>query len=399
MPGWHEKTRKLRNEGKLDLVGIIQEQHPDRCRLFMAWKRMDFPILVDSLNLLGVSAVPIAVLVDEAGVIRGLNPKVEEVEEFAEKSEPGAVAAPAPSIPGLAALEEKARANGTSAMAWLDLGDALFLQGSEASLDRSIEAYRKSVALDGPPEGYFRLGVALRRRFEIPARKGGDLQAAIDAWTRALAARPDQYIWRRRLQQYGPRLEKPYAFYDWVKEARAEISARGEKPPELLQEPRGAEIAHPVKEFRKDSSGESDGALQGPDPEGKVPRDRGNLVRIETAVAPAPVARGKTARAFLVLRPEGLEPAHWNNESEPLIVWLSPPEGLDLDGLRHSIPNPREPSTDEARQVEFELRVKPDEAASSLHLPGYALYSICEEKTGICKLVRQDFTLTIAVKD
>ena len=54
MPGWHEATKDLQNDGKLQMVGIIQEQHPDRARLFMQWKRMGWPILVDSYNLLGV---------------------------------------------------------------------------------------------------------------------------------------------------------------------------------------------------------------------------------------------------------------------------------------------------------------------------------------------------------
>jgi hypothetical protein len=43
------------------MVGIIQEQHPDRAGLFMQWKQMDWPILVDSLNLLGVAVVPVHV--------------------------------------------------------------------------------------------------------------------------------------------------------------------------------------------------------------------------------------------------------------------------------------------------------------------------------------------------
>ena len=70
MPGWHEATKDLQNDGKLQMVGIIQEQHPDRARLFMQWKQMGWPILVDSYNLLGVPYVPITLAVDEHGVIR-----------------------------------------------------------------------------------------------------------------------------------------------------------------------------------------------------------------------------------------------------------------------------------------------------------------------------------------
>jgi hypothetical protein len=40
------------------------------------------------------------------------------------------------------------------------------------------------------------------------------LQKAVQYWTMALDMDSNQYIWRRRIQQYGPRLEKPYSFYD-----------------------------------------------------------------------------------------------------------------------------------------------------------------------------------------
>jgi len=36
------------------MVGIIEEQHPDRAQLFMQWKQMGWPVMVDSLNLLNV---------------------------------------------------------------------------------------------------------------------------------------------------------------------------------------------------------------------------------------------------------------------------------------------------------------------------------------------------------
>ena len=54
------------------MVGIIQEQHAERCRLFMQWKKMDWPIMVDSFGLLDVSAVPITLGIDEHGVVHKL---------------------------------------------------------------------------------------------------------------------------------------------------------------------------------------------------------------------------------------------------------------------------------------------------------------------------------------
>ena len=59
MPVWHEKTRSLVKAGKLALLGVIQEQHPDRCRLFAQWQEFDWPILWDPFNLTGAAVVPI----------------------------------------------------------------------------------------------------------------------------------------------------------------------------------------------------------------------------------------------------------------------------------------------------------------------------------------------------
>jgi len=79
VPVWHEKTLELQRAGKLQIVGLIQEQHPDRCRLFMQWKKMGWPILVDSLNRTGVYAVPLFWAIDEHGVLRSTRPSLEWV--------------------------------------------------------------------------------------------------------------------------------------------------------------------------------------------------------------------------------------------------------------------------------------------------------------------------------
>ena len=66
VPGWHDATRELQAAGRFQMVGIIQEQHPDRARLFMQWKGMGWPILVDSLNLLNTTGLHLA---SDEGVI------------------------------------------------------------------------------------------------------------------------------------------------------------------------------------------------------------------------------------------------------------------------------------------------------------------------------------------
>src|SRR5439155_20502080 len=138
----------------------------------------------------------------------------------------------------------------------------------------AVAAYEKAVAFGGPPEARFRLGVALRRRYEAVARQDGDFRRALEAWTDALALQPNQYIWRRRIEQYGPRLEKPYAFYDWVAEARAAIRARGETPVPLVAEPTGAEIASPIQKFVEGS------APAEPDPRDQITRDAGHYIGV-----------------------------------------------------------------------------------------------------------------------
>ena len=82
MPGWHDAVQDLYESGELQVVGIIQEQHPDRCRLFMQWKQMGWPILVDSLNLLKMEAVPRTVAIDEHGIVRQIGLRLDAVDEF-----------------------------------------------------------------------------------------------------------------------------------------------------------------------------------------------------------------------------------------------------------------------------------------------------------------------------
>ncbi len=124
------------------------------------------------------------------------------------------------------------------------------LWGGEKQLSPSLVAYREAVTLD-PKDGpsWFRLGVCLRRRFETTARKSDDFRSAVEAWGTALELDPNQYIWRRRIEQYGPRLDKPYPFYDWVTEAETAVRKRGDTPVSLPVRPDGSEIAKPSKVF------------------------------------------------------------------------------------------------------------------------------------------------------
>ncbi|MCH8054071.1 MAG: tetratricopeptide repeat protein, partial [Planctomycetes bacterium] len=227
--------------GELVVLGVVQEQHPDRAKLYKQWRQIDWPILVDSLNLLDLAVVPVPVTIDESGIVRhaGRMPSSLETEfvrktyntvkigknfNRAERADPQK-------------LRQQVSQSG-SAAAYRDLGDAYFFEPASESLDRCIEAYQQAIKLD-PRDGraHFRLGAALRKRAESSHRRPGDAQAAVGQWGEALATNPNQYIWRRRIQQYGPRLDKPYNFYSWVEQARSEIKARGEQAAQLAGGP------------------------------------------------------------------------------------------------------------------------------------------------------------------
>lgn len=341
-------------------MGVVQEQHPERARLYAQWRRLDWPIFVDSLNLLNLSGVPIPLLLDRSGVVRAREITAESVAAIVEGDFPAAEGAPRAAEPEGAA--------------------ALFFKGD---LDGAVEGFRAA----GDARSLFRLGVALRRRAESAGRKPTDAQEAVDAWGRALAQNPNQYIWRRRLQQYGPRLDKPYDFYSWVEEARREIRARGEAPVDLPSEPAGSELLAPGKPVEP-------GAIPNPDPDGRLARDAGALVTVEPVVTPARVRPGHRVRVRLTLRPAA---SYWNNEADRLTLSAALPASLTLveGGFVHA--PPREAETRETRVMEFEASVARDAAAGTIELPAYLVYGVCETAGGVCRLLRQDVKLAVTV--
>jgi tetratricopeptide (TPR) repeat protein len=395
VPGWHDATEQLQQQGKLRMVGIIQEQHPDRCRLFMQWKGMDWPLLVDAYDRLGVCVVPITLLIDEHGIVRHSVPSVsratEQLETFLATTyeAPSKLSEP-PQIPELKAMAQAARSV-ASAEVWTDYADALGLWAGDERLDDALVAYRRALDSDAnhaPAE--FRLGVTYLRRYDSERGEAEDFTRAVEHWTRALELDPNNYIWRRRIQQYGPRLDKPYPFYDWVDQARADIKARGDEPVALGVEPRGAELAAPSREF------ETAGPAKQPDPAGRILRDEGKFVKVEATLVPTVVQPGRTARVHLELRPNAAEEAHWNNEVGGLVVWLEPPAGWQLGRRLLAPPHPPAAVSEEPRHVEFEIR-SPVEASGAVELPGYALYYVCEGVRGACLYRRQDLRVPVSV--
>lgn len=373
------------------MVGIIQEQHPDRCRLFMQWKQMDWPLMVDSLNLLEVTAVPITLFVDESGVIRHVQPQAADVMAFLSSPAPPArPEAQQSRRPNLDQLKPAAQ-NGT-AREWIDYANATVHWAESSALDRAVDGYRRALdLLPGSGSTHFRLGVAYRKRYDSPHRQSDDFRLAIAHWTQALEIDPNQYIWRRRIQQYGPRLDKPYPFYDWVQTARAEVVARGEKPILLVVEPSGAEIAAPAKDLTQNNGGKPE-----PDPEGRIHRDNRPLIQIESVVVPSTGGtEGSAARVHLLLRPNRSVQAHWNNESDPLVVWIDPPAGWKLTASHHSVPNAPQAISEEIRRIEFDVKSEGARQLGAATFRGYALYYVCEGVNGTCLYRRQDLNITL----
>ena len=395
VPVWHEATREWVKQGRLVLLGVTQEQHADRCRLFAQWKRFDWPILHDPINLLEAPAVPIVVAIDEHGIVRAVRPRLETLEAefldktFADDAPPGAPRSAG--LPDLASLRRKAEAK-PDAAAWRAVGDALTIWGGSERLGQAIDAYARALALDASDKNaLFRLGVAHRMRHESAGRRPGDFQAAIDAWGRALELDPNQYIWRRRIEQYGPRLAKPYAFYDWVVPAKAEISRRGETPVPLTVEPYGSELAGPIRDILAEAS-----APLEPDPKGQIHRDEQRLIEAEVVVVPARVRPGQAARVHVTFRPSAAHTARWNNESTPLRVWIAGAEGWTISSRLLEAPQGNQPESIEVRRLDFEVKAPPTTEGKA-RLAAYALYNTCEEAGGRCLFLRQDLLVELEV--
>ena len=396
MPGWHKATQQWVRDGRLVVLGITQEQHPDRCRLFAQWQKFAWPILHDPINLLGARAVPIVVAIDEHGIVRSTRPNAATFErdflnrKFAPpQSKPTTATKPRPA--DLRALRRAAKKLDT-AEAWRRLGDALVIWKQNERIDEAIDAYGRAIK-KAPNSGdaLFRLGVCYRMRYESPDHQPGDFQRAVDHWGRALQTDPNQYIWRRRIQQYGPRLEKPYSFYDWVDRATKEITARGETPIRLAVRPTGSEFARPERKFSADR-----GEDKSPDADGRINRDSGGLIETEVAVVPAHVRPGSTARVHVTFRPSERLEAKWNNESEPLRLWIDAPSGWQVDRRLLTAPRPKSAESQEVRRLDFEVKL-PADARGEIKLKAYALYYVCEGAGGTCLFLRRDVTISVKI--
>jgi hypothetical protein len=397
VPVWNAKIPTWIREKKLVVLGIAQEQHPDRCRLFAQWQKLNWPILHDPINVMQVRGVPIEVAIDEHGIVRSLGPDLKTFEQefldktFALNGEESPSKPEKATRPDLAALRRRTEQN-RSSDAWRQLGDALALWGGLAGVNDAIDAYTQAINIK-PEDGdaHFRLGVCYRIRYESRQQMPTDFQTAVDHWTRARQIEPNQYIWRRRIEQYGPRATKPYPFYDWIQAAANDIRARGEKPVELRVLPTSSEMTNPD---RGPDNEQLD--VKPPDPQGRILRDQQRLILTEVTLIPPRIKPGGTVRIHLTLRPNNKLKAHWNNEAEPLKLWIDPPPGWKAQPQLLTAPQGDKPETSEPRHIEFELHAANDAGGTST-LSAYALYYVCQGAGGTCSFLRQDIPIAITV--
>lgn len=261
-----------------------------------------------------------------------------------------------------------------------------------ADVNDAIDAYMQAIQIN-PEDGnaHFRMGVCYRIRYESRQQMPSDFQTAVDHWTRARQIEPNQYIWRRRIEQYGPRATKPYPFYDWVQAATNDIRARGDQPVELRVLPTSSEIADP--------GGSPDNEqldVKPPDPQGRILRDEQHLISAEVTVIPPRIKPGETVRVHVTLRPDKKLKAHWNNEAEPLKLWVDPLPGWKAQPQLLTAPQGNRPETSEPRQIEFELHAANDTSGTSKQ-SAYVLYYVCEGAGGTCSFLRQDIPITVTV--
>src|SRR5207245_8164985 len=103
-------------------------------------------------------------------------------------------------------------------------------------------------------------------------------------------------------------------------------------------------IAHPRKTFAAARAN-----AKNPDPQGRILRDDGQFIQVETAVVPDTRAEEVSARVHVMFRPNPAKKAHWNNEAGNMVFWVSPAPGWSVSQRLVTVPNPPQPASKEPR--------------------------------------------------
>lgn len=135
-----------------------------------------------------------------------------------------------------------------------------------------------------------------------------------------------------------------------------------------------------------------------PIPGGRVLRDEEEFVEVEAVAVPPRVAPGEVTRLHFSFEPIVRTESHWNNEAEPMALWLDPPEGWEVETRLLTHPLPPEIVSQETRVIEAEVRAPEALGRRAVTIPGYALYYVCEDVNGICMYRRQDVEVEVRPK-
>ena len=372
---WHKKAKPFVESGELAILGVVQEQHAERALLYRQWKQYEFPIVQDATTSLNLAVVPIPILIDEHGIVRKTRARTKDLSKFMEQSfEKDAAELP---------KRKRSEVN-----LQIDQGNQILHRtGSTKSedIESAIDCFSKALELD-PKNGkaMFSLGVAHRMRFDSSDSKSEDFKAASSNWSSALASNPNQYIWRRRIQQYGPRLGKPYPFYDWVDDAIADIKRRGETPVELTVALTGTEIAAPVRTFTAVGPAEKN-----PDPDAKILEADSGLVDLATSTVPAKVKPGGTVRVHLHMK--ALK-GKWNSEAGPMSIWINESSLGTPEKRLIEFSSGADADSRSARNLDFEFQTK--KSSEEPEVEGFVLFHFCDEQ-GVCSYLRENFKVKI----
>ena len=256
-------------------------------------------------------------------------------------------------------------------------------------------SYQRVLELD-PADGpaHFRLGVALRKRYDSARRQPNDFSAAVRQWRRALDIDPNQYIWRRQDSAIrSPARQTLLLLRLGSPGPRSDPRSRRRTRPAGGSNPAAPNSPIPPRPSTSETSERTE-----PDPRGRIHRRRKEAsIRAETTVVPPVIRPGESARIHVVFRPNTAIKVHWNNEAGDLEYWLTPPEGWQADQRSLRVANPPALVSLEARKIEFEVRCPDDAQPGKVQLSSYALYYVCEDVNGACLYRRQDIQLPIEV--
>lgn len=352
----------------------------------MQWKKMHWPLFVDSFNLLEVKAVPITILVDASGSIFKTSPYRKDFQSMLNKASQST--GPHGQLANKDYWTTKLTKR-TSAI-YSHLGE----NPDYAALIQTFEKLRQSESQIRSEHLEFMTGVAFKLRSETSKRQLTDFSESIAHWETALRLDPNQYIWRRRIQQYGPLLEKPYPFYDWVDTAIQKINDRGENPINgnfVLTE---SEKARPSKDQKLIKS--KAGNRAAPDPLNRLQKGNGRYASVKVATIPSHPSPGQSFRAFVHLELSQPNFVQWNNEGALSQLYVAP-SILNENPIHQFWENaPDNEYSIEQRVFDFELKCPKDlSQLNDKNAPlGYIVVNVCDKFTGVCFACRIDFSIS-----